>query len=251
VAVAAKKKRRKSAPSGQWGFRLAGIVLCAFFVLGLITGLSGPGHQLALRIHALLALWPHHSGSALIPDGFAGVPDAPSFKGDENPVALVRRDGGFCLLDAAGDLRGPIVPEAQPDLPILSGDGIADADPATLVRDAAILVRAEAGLNRVVSEMAIAPDDTATLFLEHPQTSVVIDMNRGAAGIQRAARILGMWRGHERILAAIDLTGPEEAVVRVHAGALGEANPAGGLREVSFASSPAREVNHHAARRDR
>ena len=249
--AAAKKKRRKSAPSGQWGFRLAGIVLCAFFVLGLITGLSGPGHQLALRIHALLTLWPHHSGSALIPDGFAGVPEAPSFRGDENPVALVRRDGGFCLLDAAGDLRGPIVPEAQPDLPILSGDGVADADPLTLLRDSAILVRAEAGLNRVVSEMAVAPDDTATLFLEHPQTSVVIDMNRDAAEIRRAARILGMWRDHEQMLAAIDLMGPNEAVVRLHTGALGEANAAGGLREVSFAPTTAGGVNHHRTSRAR
>jgi len=216
--------------------------------MGLITGLSGPGHQLALRIQALLALWPHHSSSALIPDGFAGVPAAPSFKGDENPVALVRRADGFCLLDAAGDLRGPISPAAEPDLPILSGDGIADADPATLVPDSAILVRAEAGLDRIVSEMAIAPDGTATLFLEHPQTSVVIDLNHGADGIQRAARILGMWRGHEQMLAAIDVTGPGEAVVRFHMPPTGGANAADGLREVAFTPPMSVVANHHAAR---
>jgi hypothetical protein len=251
VAAAAKKKRRKSAPSGQWGFRLAGIVLCAFFVLGLITGLSGPGHQLAQRIHALLALWPHHSGSALIPDGFTTVPGTLSFKGDDNPVALVRRDDGFCLLDAAGDLRGPIVPEAQPDLPILSGDGVASADSATLVRDAAILVRAEAGLNHIVSEMAIESGGNTTLFLENPPASVIIDLDRGAAGIQRAARILNMWRGHERMLASIDLTGPDEAVVRLREGAFNESKPAWGLREASFAPVRGGGANHHPPRHAR
>lgn len=250
MAAAAKKKKRKSIPSGQWGFRLAGIVLCAFFALGLITGLSGPGHQLAQRIHALLALWPHHSGSALIPDGFAGVPDAPSLRGDETPVALVRRDGGFCLLDAAGDLRGPIVPEAQPDLPVLSGEALASADSATLVRDAAIVVRAEAALNHMVSEMSVEPGDTATLYLENPRTSVDIDLNRGVTGIQHAERIFEMWRGHERMLAAIDLTGPDEAVVRLRESPSNQANHNAGLREVSFAPTAAGLI-HHMPRRSR
>jgi hypothetical protein len=251
VAAAGKKKKRKSAPSGQWGFRLAGIVLCAFFVLGLITGLSGPGHQLAQRIHALLALWPHHSGSALIPDGFTALPKAPSLKGEESPILLVRRDGGFYLLDAAGDLRGPIVPETQPDLPILSGEGIATADSATLLRDAAVLVRAEAGLNHLVSEMETKSDGTATLFLEHPQASLAIQLNNDMAGIQHAARILQMWRGHEGLLAAIDLTAPDEAVVRLRDDAADAADAGASMRAVSFASAPPRLLNHHPARRSR
>ena len=82
----------------------------------------------------------------------------------------MRRNGGFYLLDAAGDLRGPIVPEAQPDLPILSGDGDCRVPmrqrwcatpPCWCVR--------RRGLNHLVSEMATASDDTATLFLDHPQ----------------------------------------------------------------------------------
>jgi cell division septal protein FtsQ len=165
-------------------------------------------------------------------------------------VALVRRNGGFYLLDAAGDLRGPIVPEAQPDLPILSGDGIAEADAATLVRDATVLVRAEARLNHLVSEMETAADDTATLFLEHPQTAIVIDLNHDAAGIQRAVRILHMWRGHERMIAAIDLTGSDEAVVRLRQGVQDQADAAGGsLAQVAFAPATARHAGHHAARR--
>ena len=55
------------------------------------------------------------------------------------------------------------------------------------VQDAAVMVRAEAGLNHLVSEMSVASDGTATLFLDHPQVAVTIDESRSAAGIQRAA----------------------------------------------------------------
>jgi cell division septal protein FtsQ len=164
-------------------------------------------------------------------------------------VALVRRNGGFYLLDGAGDLRGPIVPEAQPDLPILSGDCIADADAPTLVRDATVLVRAEARLNHLVSEMKTASDDTATLFLDHPQAAIVIDLNRDAASIQRGVRILQMWRGHERMIAAIDLTSPDEAVVRLRQGVQDQAGTAaGGLAEVAFAPATGNGASHHPAR---
>jgi hypothetical protein len=239
VAVAAKKKKRKTArSSSQWGVKLAGIVLCAFFVLGVITGLSRPGHQLALRIHALLALWPHHSGSALIPDGFAALPITPSNNGNDNAVALVRRDGGFYVLNSSGDLRGPIAPETQPDLPILSGPALADADEAQLVQDAAVMVRAEAGLNHLVSEMRVASDGTATLFPDHPQVAVTIDESRSAAGIQRAVQMLHLWQGHQELLAAIDLTAPDEAVVRLKPAAFGRAGLASRMRKVAFTSTP-------------
>jgi hypothetical protein len=240
VAVAAKKKKRKSAHSGsQWGVKLAGIVLCAFFVLGVITGLSRPGHQLALRIHALLALWPHHSGSAVIPDGFTALPIARSTSGKDNAVALVRRDGGFYVLNSSGDLRGPIAPETQPDLPILSGAALAEADEAQLMQDAAVMVRAEAGLNHLVSEMSVASDGTATLFLEHPQVAVTIDESRGAAGIQRAVQMLHLWQGHQQLLAAIDLTAPDEAVVRLKPAAFDRAGVNNRMQKVAFISAPA------------
>jgi hypothetical protein len=249
VAVAAKKKKRKSANSSHWGFRLAGIVLCAFFVLGLITGLSRPGHELALRMRALAALWPHHSGSALIPDGFTALPGTtPSNNGNDNAVALVRRNGGFYLLDSAGDLRGPIAPEAQPDLPILSGPAVANADTAELMRDAAVMVRAEAGLNHLVSEMAAASDGTATLFLDHPRVAVTIDVNRGAVGIQRAVRMLHLWQGHQQMLAAIDLTAPDEAIVRLRPEAFDHAGVTGAAREVAFTPPPTEVRNRHEGR---
>jgi hypothetical protein len=240
VAVAAKKKKRKNAHnSSQWGVKLAGIVLCAFFVLGVITGLSGPGHQLALRIHTLLALWPRHSGSALIPDGFAALPITSSNIGNDNAVALVRRDGGFYLLASSGDLRGPIAPEAQPDLPILNGAALADADEAQLVQDAAVMVRAEASLNHLVSEMSVASDGTATLFLDHPQVAVTIDESRSDAGIRRAAQMLHLWQGHQQLLAAIDLTAPYEAVVRLKPAAFDRAGVNSRMQKVAFTSAPA------------
>jgi hypothetical protein len=235
--VAAKKKKRKSAhSSSQWGVKLAGIVLCAFFVLGVITGLSRPGHQLALRIHALLALWPHHSGSALIPDGFTALPNIPSNSRNNDAVALVRRDGGFYVLNLSGALRGPIAPEAQPDLPILSGTALADADETELMRDAAVMVRAEAGLNHLVSEMSVASDGTAVLFLDHPQVAVTIDESRSAAGIQHAAQMLRLWQGHQQLLAAIDLTAPDEAVVRLKPAAFDRTGVNSRMQKVAFTS---------------
>lgn len=239
MAAAAKKKKRKTAQSSsQWGLKLAGIVLCAFFVLGVITGLSRPGHQLALRIHALLALWPHHSGSALIPDGFTALPIIPSSSREDNAVALVRRDGGFYVLNSSGDLRGPIAPEAQPDLPILSGTALADADEAQLVQDAAVMVRAEAGLNHLVSEMSVASDGTATLFLDHPQVAVTIDESSSSTGIQRAVQMLHLWQGHQQLLAAIDLTAPDEAVVRLKPAAFDREDTDSRMRKVTFTSTP-------------
>lgn len=235
--VAKKKKRKSARSSSQWGVKLAGIVLCVFFVLGVITGLSRPGHQLALRIHALLALWPHHSSSGLIPDGFTALPITPSNGGNDNAVALVRRDGGFYLLNSSGDLRGPIAPEAQPDLPILSGPALANADETELMRDAAVMVRAEAGLNHLVSEMSVASDGTATLFLDHPQVAVTIDESRSAAGIQRAVQMLHLWQGHQQLLAAIDLTARDEAVVRLKPAAFDRAGVDSRMQKVAFTSA--------------
>jgi len=236
--AAAKKKQRKSGNSGQWGFRLAGIVLCAFFVLGVITGLSRPGHVLALRIRALLDLWPHHNSSALIPDGFTSLPEIAPSSGNDGAVALIKRDDGFHVLNSNGELRGPIAPESQPDLPILSGPSVATADTAQLMQDAAVMVRAEADLNQLVSEMKAGADGTATLFLEHTRAAVVIDVNRSGPEIERAARILRMWRGHQQLLAVIDLTTPDEAIVRLKAAAFEQAEAGSAIRDVAFATAP-------------
>lgn len=249
--AAAKKKQRKSGNSSQWGFRLAGIVLCAFFVLGVITGLSRPGHMLALRIHALLDLWPHHSGSALIPGGFTAIPGLGPSNGNDGAGALIKRDDGFYVLKFTGDMRGPIAPEAQPDLPILSGPSMAEADATQLMQDAAVMVRAEADLNQLVSEMKAGPDGTATLFLEHTRAAVVIDVSRSGAEIERAARILRMWRGHQQMIAVIDLTTPDEAVVRLKPSAFDRAGAASAVQDVAYESARPPTLGHRQPERAR
>src|ERR1700686_2577884 len=66
VAVAAAKRKNNKRSASQWGFRLVGIVLCAFFVLGVITGLSRPGRTLALRVQTILNLWPGPGHSSIM-----------------------------------------------------------------------------------------------------------------------------------------------------------------------------------------
>ena len=55
AVVAARKKKQESA-SG-WSPRLAGLLLCAFFVLGVMTGFSEAGRRVALRAKNLFQLW--------------------------------------------------------------------------------------------------------------------------------------------------------------------------------------------------
>ena len=79
VAVAAAKRKKNKRSASQWGFRLAGIVLCAFFVLGVITGLSRPGRTLALRVQTIFNFWPGPGHSSIIPVAFlGGAPTEPA-----------------------------------------------------------------------------------------------------------------------------------------------------------------------------
>src|SRR6202795_4623503 len=86
MLVGVGKKKKKKASASHWGFRLAGIVLCAFFVLGVITGLSRPGRTFALRVESVFKIWPGPGHSSIIPAVFSGgailkpvfVPRAPT-----------------------------------------------------------------------------------------------------------------------------------------------------------------------------
>ena len=224
VAVAAAKTKKNKTNASHWGFRLAGIVLCVFFVLGVITGLSRPGRTFALRMQALLNLWPGPGHSSIIPAAFlsgttleptvyrraAAAPPAPG-----SEVALVQRGDGFYALDSLGGLRGPVAPATQGDMPILTGAAALAATPAQLIDYAEALVRAEASLGAVVSEMRIGSDRTATIFLEHPRIEVAFDLDRTALELARALAVLRLWRGHEDLIAALDLTTPGQAVMRM------------------------------------
>jgi hypothetical protein len=209
VAVAAAKKKKAAKGSG-WSWRLAGFALCAFFALGVATGLSGGGHELARRVTGLLHLAPQAFRYTARPTGFA----SPIIQGSPgNSIALVERGDGFYALDSAGGLRGPVSPAAENDMPILSGAAMADASSARLFDYASILVRAEASLGAAISEMRCETDDGGILYLDRPPLSITIDFAEASLELERANRILALWRGHRDLLVAVDMTVPGQAVV--------------------------------------
>lgn len=204
-------KRKKAKKGSEWSWRLAGIALCAFFGLGVATGLSGGGHALADRMQLLLRL-----GSLIKHSTFAQAsPLATPPRPTGNVVAMVKRADGFYTLDAAGDLRGPLAPAAEGDMPILSGAIAGSASGEQLVNFASILVRAEAALGAEISEMRIDRDQEAVLYLDRPAVPITIDLGRADPEIAAAARILTIWRGHHDLIAALDLTVPGQAVARL------------------------------------
>jgi hypothetical protein len=210
---------------------MLGLVLCAFFVLGVMTGFSAVGRSLALRISGLFRLLAErlpfaNSGRWLDQEirwaesrfgvrlgglrGQASV-DRPG----AGAIALVERHDGFYALFSDGELRGPVSPAASDDLPILSGRRVENARGSELVEFAAMMVRAEAQLSHLVSEMNVDGDGTASLYLDRARTVVIADLDAMPHEISRAAEILNRWRERESLIAAIDMTTPGEAVVRL------------------------------------
>ena len=82
-----------------------------------------------------------------------------------------------------------------------------------MVGYAELLVRAEAQLSQIVSEMRVDSEGTASLFLDRPRAEVVINLDRATTEIQRAIRVRQQWQGRESLIAALDLTTPGQAVV--------------------------------------
>ncbi len=229
MAAAAKKKKTK-AGSG-WSWRLAGIALCAFFVLGMLTGLSQSGRLLARRIEALLARLPHSGRSELIPaayhtlrtralagENFRRLPVALRTRPALDAIALVEHADGFYQLDGKGELRGPISPADTADLPVLSGAGVETARASQLVEYAGQLVRAEAILSEIISEMRVERSGQSTLFLDQPRLAIALAPGQVPLQLARAARVLDLWRGHRELIGIIDMTTPGEAIVRPKAG---------------------------------
>ncbi len=244
AVVAAKRKRISKTAASHWGVRLAGVALCLFFALGVMTGLSRPGRAFAARVEAWLAPRALLERSGIAPALFEqGAMAAPAAA-----IALVERGDGFYLLDARGALRGPVAAAAQGDLPILSGAAVDRATPRQLLADAAAMVRAEAELNAVVSELRIGGDGVATAYLDRAPIGISFDLDRAGAELHRAARILGLWRGHERMIAAIDLTEEDAAVVRIRGAAADGGRRPGGARKVAYID-PARGRREEGGRR--
>jgi Cell division protein FtsQ len=215
---------------------MLGLVLCAFFVLGVITGFSAVGRALAVRVsglfYSLTGRLPRPAVSSESIEGWLdrqvgraelglGVRFSALWRrrvytrptGD--PIAIVERRDGFYWLFADGELRGPVSPTSTDDLPILSGPGMENARGGELVEFAAVMVRAEAQLSHLVSEMNVDDDGTASLYLDHARTSVIFDLDAVPLEMGRAAEILGRWHDRQQMIAAIDMTTPGEAVVRM------------------------------------
>jgi len=238
---------------------MGGLVVCAFFALGVMTGFSTAGRAVTLRAattvsayrdQILDSLAPARTAaanySAVLADwaGRAGIyhranhdPGAAAISaGDlrDGAIAIVERHDGFYELFGGGELRGPVSPGKQGDLPVLSGPAVDNARGADMVEYAAELVRAEAQLSEIISEMRVGDDATASLFLERERTEVVIDLDRATTELQRAIKVRRQWQGRENLIAALDLTTPGLAVVRLHAAENSHSKHRTGIRRVSF-----------------
>jgi hypothetical protein len=226
VAVAGPRKKKSKAGSG-WTWRMAGVALCVFFALGVITGLSQSGRVIARRIQALLERLPHGSRSELIPAYQALFFNEPSANvGRSSRTAIVQRmeaialaehPDGFYQLDGEGRLSGPLSPADIADLPVLSGNGIESARAPQLVEYAGELIRAETVLAAVISEMRVTSPDEIRIYLDRSHLEIVLMHGDFALELARAARILEVWRGRRQLPGMIDMTVPGEAIVRPRA----------------------------------
>ena len=133
----------------------------------------------------------------------------------DDPIAIVERHDGFYALLAGGEIRGPVSPAQQPNLPIMSGPGVESAKGLDLLDDAAVLVRAEAQMSNLISEMRVDNDGTASFYLDRARMAVVVDVNREEIELPRALDVLKQWQGRERLIAMVDMTTPDMAVVRL------------------------------------
>src|ERR1017187_10941756 len=120
----------------------------------------------------------------------------------EGGSAIVEPRGGFSELVSGGGRRGPVAPGKQGDLPVLSGAALDNAPGLQMVDYAAVLVRAEAQLSEIISELRINDDATASLFLERERTEVGIDLDRATTEIQRAIKVRHQWQGREDLVPA-------------------------------------------------
>jgi hypothetical protein len=243
---------------------MVGVVLCAFFILGVMTGFSSRGREATLRISRFFSSFAAHISQALarrdgavadfgaalrrvgIGNHLAPPAEARAMSAarQDGAIAMVERGSDFYALYADGELRGPVSPDAEQDLPVLSGPGAQDARGAALVEWTAVLVRSEADLSHLVSEMSIGDDGTASLYLDRARTEILIDVDNAPLEIARAAEVLRRWRGREHMISAIDVTTPGQAVVRlagVDASVLGRGEA---LRKISEQAGASRARRH-------
>ncbi len=198
-----KKKKRNS----EWGWRLSGVVLCAFFALGVYAGLSVANRVRSSdsphRFSGIFARL-HLKPSRVLPQRTA-----------DGAVAVVERGDGFYTLLDNGELRGPLSAQAVNDLPIISGPGLDSIGGSEMLDYAELVVRAEATLSELISEVRIGSDGIATLYLERSHTDLVVDLDHATEELAHAAAVMNRWRNNLKLVTGLDMTTPGEAVVRL------------------------------------
>src|SRR5260370_14432042 len=147
---------------------MGGLVVCAFFALGVMTGFSTAGREITLKAAATLSSYRDQIIDSLAPAratasnysavlvewaGRTGIyrraipgPGAAEISAGnlrEGAIAIVERRDGFYELFSGGELRGPRSLGKQGDLPVLSGATLHDAHGRQMVDYAAALGRAE------------------------------------------------------------------------------------------------------------
>jgi hypothetical protein len=207
--MAAKRGQRRDL--SEWSKRLLGLVLCAFFGLGVLVG----ARMGVWRMPNWLAGGMHVMREMV--GGFGGQ----RFEQRPGPatgatIALVRRAKGFYTLSADGSIAGPTSPGKEADLPILSGAGIEQASGSALLDYAALAVRAEAALSQTVSELRVGADGTVRVYLGASPTEIILEPSKAEDELERAAWVMRRWHGHERLIAALDVTPADAAAVRFH-----------------------------------
>jgi Cell division protein FtsQ len=235
---------RRSGEKTGWQPRTAGAVICAFFVLGVMTGFSATGHQITMRAVSSvreftdsIAVTMHPASDAMMRSSVAirdRLRDSKFFEAairllgrapivkltatGTPPIAMVRRGNDFYALAEDGELTGPIDPRTQVDLPVLSG-AVDDASRVQMIAYADALVRAETILSQLISEMRVHDDGTATLCLERERTELTIDLDNVPHELARSSEVMKQLSGREQMVAALDMTMPDEAIVRLRDGA--------------------------------
>ncbi len=210
-------RRRKAKEMTSWGWRLGGVVLASFFALGMMAGVSPAGRALVARVSASTATLRGQASEIIAPVIFfwRGLPPAPVRPGAPGTVVIVERRDGFYALSERNGLVGPISPQAQGDLPVLSGAGVQNAPVDELLRYASILVRAEAALSALISEMRVDDDGAAVFFLVRSQTRLTVDLESAPLELERASELLARWQDHQRLVAGLDMTTPGQAVMEL------------------------------------
>ena len=104
-----------------------------------------------------------------------------------------------------------------------------------------MLVRAEVALSGLVSEMRVDDDGTVALFLDRSRTELRVDLDGAPRNSDARPRCSAQWRGHEQLIAMLDMTTPGQAVMRLRTTApRAAARSAGAVRRVVAADARGR-----------